>query len=139
MTLAFLSDEIGWLLQLGFVQSAFVYKMDCLDSHESVLFFLRHRLKAVYLSLPFPIMLFYIFPPQHCLFCLQAMPGYISPVSQSALSSRDDALGPLYHGCLVDHHCFLFTGWCSLLNPLPSLHHLHCPPSFFFSLCVMLP
>lgn len=71
-----------------------------------------------------------------CLFCLQATSTYISPVSQSALSSRDHALGPLYHGCLVDCQCFLFTGWSRLLNLLPTLHHLHSPPSFLFSLCI---
>lgn len=37
-------------LQLGFAQSAFMYRMDRLDSHESVLFFMQHHLKAVYLT-----------------------------------------------------------------------------------------
>lgn len=72
--------------------------------------------------------------PQWCLFCLQAGLNFISLVSQSALSFRDDALGPLYHGCFADYRCFLLTGQSSLLNLLFSLHLLHYPPFFLLSL-----
>lgn len=133
---AFISDGIGWLLPLGFVHSAFVYKMDCLDFHESVLFFPQHRLKAVYLPLPFPIMLcciFHYFPSTVCSACKQSW-GSSARCHNQHFSPRDDTLGPLYHGCFVDYHCFLFTGWSNLLNLLPFLHHLHYPPSFFFLL-----
>lgn len=117
------------------MQSAFVYEIDCLDSHESVLFFPQYHLKAVYLPLPFPIMfryIFHYFPAAVCLFCLQAAPSCISPVSNSALSSRDDALGPLYHVCFVNYSHFLFTGWSRPLNPLPSPVF----PSIFIVPCV---
>ena len=129
--------KLDGLCRPGFVQSAFVYKMDCLDPHESVLFFLCHRLKAVYLPLPFPITHCLYIPllSRRCSLCLQAVQSCIGPVSQSALPSRDDALRLLYHICLVDCHCFLFTGWSGQLNPPPSLHHLHSTP-FFFLPCV---
>lgn len=38
---AFLNDGIGLPPQPGFVQSAFVYEMDCLDSYQSALLFFR--------------------------------------------------------------------------------------------------
>lgn len=109
--------------------------MDCLDSHESLLFFFQSSIsKQFTCHCHFPLCLAILCIPLFslcCLFCLQAALSCISPVSQSALSSRDDALRPLYHICLVDYHCFLFTGWCRLVNPLPSLHTLHSPPYFF--------
>lgn len=84
---AFLSDEIAWPPQLGSLPSAFVYKMDCLDSHESILFFSAASSES---SLP-AVAIFHYAPlyiplfSRGCLFWLQAVPSCISPVSQSAL------------------------------------------------------
>lgn len=71
----FLSDGIGWPLQLSFVQSAFVYEMDCLDSHESVLFFSaassESSLPAIAISHYAPLYIFHYFPGAVCSDCKQ--------------------------------------------------------------------
>lgn len=95
-----------------------------------------HCLKAVHLPLPFLIIPYYIFHYFPNGFCSasEAVVSFISPVSLSALSTRDEALGPVYPSCFVDYCCFLFTGRESLLNLLPSHRYLHYPPSSRFLL-----
>lgn len=105
--------------------------MDCLDSRESLALYESSSPAVAVLIIPYYI--FHYCPNGFCS-ASEAVVSFISPVSLSALSSRDEALGPVYPSCFVDYCCFLFTGRETLLNLLPSHRYLHYPPSSRFLL-----
>lgn len=97
------SSRIWPCIHLFFVQSALVCGIDCLDFNPSLLF----QWGQFAVGLPAVTLSHYarlLNSPRPILFCLKATFSRINPMSQSALPSRDDALGPLCHVWLVDNH-----------------------------------